>query len=130
MHSNEVASLVQDRESFAKAASAFTPDHIVYSGSDPLFVTDTQEAGFASAWEDHVQKTGRNPKVVAVQGLGVFSAAATEKAAGLALELFKDTIKVAVYSESFGGPLFMTRDKIDFINNWEVERFRSAVSTK
>jgi hypothetical protein len=62
--------------------------------------------------------------------VGVFGAATTEKAAELSLDLFKDTVKVAVYSESFGGPCFMTADKIDFINNWEVERFRSQISTK
>jgi len=62
--------------------------------------------------------------------MGIFAAAATEKAANIALDLFRDSVKVAIYAESFGGPLFMTADKIDFINNWEVERFRSSVSTK
>jgi hypothetical protein len=37
-------------------------------------------------------------------------------------------VKVAVYTESFGGPLFMPPDQIAFINNWEVERYRSKVS--
>ena len=128
MQGGEIAALVKDRASFAPVASAFTPDHIVYAGSDPLFTEAA--AGIQDAWKAHTDKTGRVPKIVAVQGLGVFSAAATEKAACLALDLFRDTIKVAVYTESFGGPLFMTADKIDFINNWEVERFRASVSTK
>jgi len=130
MINKEIAAFIKDRESFYPVSSAFTPDHIVYSGSDPLFSeADTQE-GIKSDWEKHTQKTGRNPKITAVKNLGVFSAAAAEKAAGFALDLFKDTVKAAVYSESFGGPLFMKKDKIDFINNWEVERFRSSVSTK
>jgi rhamnose utilization protein RhaD (predicted bifunctional aldolase and dehydrogenase) len=122
----EIARLVKDRTSFAPVSSAFTPDHIVYAGSDPLFV-ETKET-LRDAWKDHVQKTGLKPKIVAVQGMGIFGAAQTEKAACLALELFRDAIKVSVYTESFGGPLFMTREQIDFINNWEVERFRSQVS--
>jgi rhamnose utilization protein RhaD (predicted bifunctional aldolase and dehydrogenase) len=126
----EIAALVKDRASFAPVASAFTPDHIVYAGSDPLFTGAKTAAAVREAWQNHAQKTGRNPKIAAVQGLGVFGAAATEKASGLALELFRDAVKVAIYAESFGGPRFMTQDQIDFINNWEVERFRSSVSAK
>jgi rhamnose utilization protein RhaD (predicted bifunctional aldolase and dehydrogenase) len=127
---HEIAALVKDRSSFTPISSVFTPDHIVYAGSDPLFTEAKTAAGIREAWKNHVQKIGRNPKIIAVQGLGVFGAAATEKAAGLALELFRDAVKVAIYAESFGGPRFMTADQIEFINNWEVERFRSGVSTK
>ena len=95
-----------------------------------MFTGETTANGIREAWKNHVQKTGMNPKIIAVQGLGIFGAAATEKAANLALDLFKDAIKVSVYAESFGGPLFMTQDKIDFINNWEVERFRASVFTE
>jgi len=130
MRSGEIMSFIKDRESFYPVSSAFTPDHIVYAGSDPLFIEAGSIDVIRNEWDKHAKKTGRNPKIIAVQNLGVFSAAASEKAADFALELFKDTVKVAVYAESFGGPLFMTADKIDFINNWEVERFRSVVSTK
>jgi rhamnose utilization protein RhaD (predicted bifunctional aldolase and dehydrogenase) len=128
MRSGEIAELVKDRMSFAPVSSAFTPDHIVYAASEPLFTPANTNAGIHDAWKKYVDKTGRKPKIVAVQGLGVFGVGASEKAALLALELFRDAIKVAVYSQSFGGPLFMTKDKIDFINNWEVERYRAKVS--
>ena len=130
LQAGEIESLVKDRASFAPVSSAFTPDHIVYAGSDPLFIEANNAAGIRDAWKNHAKKTGRNPKIAAVQGLGVFGAAATEKAASLALDLFTDSVKVAVYSESFGGPRFMTHDEIDFINNWEAERFRTNVSVK
>jgi rhamnose utilization protein RhaD (predicted bifunctional aldolase and dehydrogenase) len=126
----EISALVKDRASFAPVSSAFTPDHIVYAGSEPLFTEANTSAGIRDEWKKYVDKTGRKPKIVAVQGLGVFCVGASEKAAFLALELFRDAIKVAVYSRSFGGPLFMTEDKIDFINNWEVERYRANVSAK
>jgi rhamnose utilization protein RhaD (predicted bifunctional aldolase and dehydrogenase) len=129
MGGGEIASLVKDRSSFAPASSAFTPDHIVYSGSDPLFSEAEDIASIREAWKNHVQKTGREPKITVVKNIGVFGTAATEKTAGLALALFKNTVTTAVYAESFGGPLFMTADKINFINNWEAERFRSSVST-
>jgi len=127
---NEIASLIKDRGTFYPVSSAYTPDHIVYSGSDPLFTEADAPEAVKSEWEKHAQKTGRNPKIIAIKDIGVFCAAVSEKAAGFALDLFKDTVKVSVYTESFGGPLFMKKDKIDFINNWEVERFRSSVSTK
>jgi rhamnose utilization protein RhaD (predicted bifunctional aldolase and dehydrogenase) len=130
MQNNEIAALVKNRASFAPVCSAFTPDHIVYAGSDPLFTEASAGGELRRDWENHVSKTGIKPKIIAVQGVGVFGAAATEKAAELSLDLFNDAVKVAVYTESFGGPRFMTADAIDFINNWEVERFRSAISTK
>ncbi|MDR0497323.1 MAG: class II aldolase/adducin family protein [Treponema sp.] len=126
----ETSAMVAGCASFDPVSSAFTPDHIVYAGSDPLFVESGVEDEIIKAYKEHELKTGRKPKITAIMNLGVFSAAPTEKAANFALDLFKDAIKVAVYSESFGGPLFMTKDKINFINNWEVERYRSSVSTK
>ncbi|GHV88779.1 short-chain dehydrogenase [Spirochaetia bacterium] len=130
----EFARLTADAAGFAPASSAFTPDHIVYSGSNPLFIaiTDGRPLGeqVRDAWNHHLAATGRPPKIAAVQGRGIFGIGSSEKTALLALELFADTAKVAAYSESFGGPRFMTRDKIDFINNWEVERYRSGVVEK
>ncbi|MDR0465331.1 MAG: hypothetical protein LBG94_09515 [Treponema sp.] len=130
MNSKEIARYIKDRPSFYPVSSAFTPDHIVYAGSDPIFTEANTPETIRADWDKHTQKTGRAAKIIAVKSLGVFSAAATQKAAFFALDLFKDTVKVAVYTESFAGPLFMTQDKIDFINNWEVERFRSGVLTK
>jgi rhamnose utilization protein RhaD (predicted bifunctional aldolase and dehydrogenase) len=134
---NEIAALVKDRASFAPVSSAFTPDHIVYAGSHPLFTEASNAAGLAlqvqslrEDWNAHTEKTGRKAKLVAVQGLGVFGVGTTEKAALLAVELFKDSVKIAVYAGSFDGPRFMSDDQIDFIDNWEVERFRSSVSAK
>lgn len=126
----EISKLVKDRASFGPVSSAFTPDHIVYAGSDPFFTDAQSEEAGREAFKNHEAKTGRPPKIAALQGVGVFGLGATEKAAKLALELFTDAIKVAAYSESFGGPRFMTQDQIDFINNWEVERFRTNVAIK
>jgi len=126
----EISGLIKDRSSFYPVSSAFTPDHIIYAGSDPLFTeADTFEAG-REDWKKHVDKFGRAPKITAVRGLGVFGLGATEKAANLAIDLFRDAVKIAAYTDSFGGPLFMEHDKIDFINNWEAEAFRTRVSTK
>jgi rhamnose utilization protein RhaD (predicted bifunctional aldolase and dehydrogenase) len=141
----EAARLVQSAASFAPVSAPFTPDHIVYAGSDPLFVTNAwsfaegetpklnEASKFCSfikpAWDAHLRRYGRPPKTAAVQGLGVWGLGMSQKAAALAAALFEDAVKVAAYTRIAGGPLPMTADKIDFINNWEVERYRTSVST-
>jgi rhamnose utilization protein RhaD (predicted bifunctional aldolase and dehydrogenase) len=124
--SNQIAAFAADENAFRPVSSAFTPDHIVYSGSDPLCVKDA--SGLEHAFKVHAEKTGRIPKIIAIQSLGVFGLANSEKAVDNSLELFRDTQKVAVYSESFGGQRFMPQEMIDFINNWEIERYRSQVA--
>jgi rhamnose utilization protein RhaD (predicted bifunctional aldolase and dehydrogenase) len=124
----ETFALVKDRAAFESVSSAFTPDHIVYAGSDPLFIEDDLKDFRATAMS-RLKMCKRLPKIVAVQGVGVYGIGASEKAAHLALALFADSVKVAVYAESFGGHKFMSAEQIDFINNWEVERYRSQVST-
>jgi rhamnose utilization protein RhaD (predicted bifunctional aldolase and dehydrogenase) len=124
----EIAGFIQDEKSFYPLSSAFTPDHIVYAGSEPLYIEIKKGALPQEAWNKRMDKTGLIPKTVVFQGLGVFGLGNSEKAAQTATELFIDALKVAVYSESFGGPLFMGEEQIRFINNWEVERYRSKVS--
>ncbi len=104
----------------------FSPDHIVYSGHKPLYVESpgdlTREyEAFASAESAH-------PKIVVVRNLGFFAAGPNRKAAESARMLFRNTLEIARYAENFGGPRGMPRSEIDFIRNWEVERFRAKMS--
>ncbi|MDR3114950.1 MAG: class II aldolase/adducin family protein [Treponema sp.] len=121
---------IRDRPSFYPLSSALTPDHIVYAGSEPLFIPVPESPGAGAAgvieeaWEGHLTKTGRMPRIAAVQGLGAFGIGSGEKAPRRALELFMDALKVAVYAQTFGGVCFMSPDQIRFISTWEVERYR------
>ncbi|MDR2314000.1 MAG: class II aldolase/adducin family protein [Spirochaetaceae bacterium] len=123
---NEIAAVVKTPAAFAPVSSAYTPDHIVYAGSNPLFIEKGSD--IEDAWKAHIKKTGRPPKIAALEGVGVFGIGDTKKAAALAAELFTDAVKIAVYAESFGGPRFMTDEKIAFINNWEAEQYRAALA--
>jgi len=116
------------REAFAPLSSSFTPDHIVYAGHEFL-LADTGPAGIAAAWADYVKRNGQAPRIILVQGLGAFACAAKAGAADTAMLLYTDACKVAAYAESFGGASHMSREKIDFIRNWEVEKYRSSVSS-
>ncbi|MDD4302012.1 MAG: class II aldolase, partial [Sphaerochaeta sp.] len=118
----EFAHYLQDENHFQAVASSFTPDHIVYAGFKPLWVEEGQDV--VSAFKQYEAEHGVNPKIVCIQNLGVFSLG--EKP----MPLFVDTVSIAVYTESFGGPRFMDDAMIDFIRNWEVEKYRSSVASK
>ncbi|MFH2113176.1 MAG: class II aldolase/adducin family protein [Spirochaetota bacterium] len=125
----ELARLCTSREIFAAVASPFSPDHIVYAGSDFLFV-DGPVSELEQTYKNFVKHHGRNPKLAAIRGLGIFGIGSNPKSAGLAVDLFRDAAKVAAYTEAFGGPKYMSSEEVDFINNWEVERYRSKISVE
>ncbi|MEI6579485.1 MAG: class II aldolase, partial [Eubacteriales bacterium] len=100
----------------------FTPDHIVYCKAFPLFVNGSEDLEYKFA--EYKQKNGYAPKIVLAKSLGFFAVGQNEKDAKTAQMLFDDAIKVAIYSESFGGPLHMTEELVNFIVNWEVESYR------
>jgi rhamnose utilization protein RhaD (predicted bifunctional aldolase and dehydrogenase) len=87
-----------------------------------LFINGIEE--LADKFVQYVSQYGYQPKIIVAQGLGFLAIGKNEKDAETAKTLFNDAIKVAVYSESFGGSLHMTQELIDFIVNWEVEAYR------
>lgn len=122
MTNRELSNRLASEQSFYSISSAFTPDHIVYSGFKPLWIGEARAKardGIRKACDEFAAQYGVKPKVVAVQNLGAFCDSTKSFA------LFLDTMKVAAYSEPFGGPLFMTADQVDFIRNWEVESYRA-----
>jgi rhamnose utilization protein RhaD (predicted bifunctional aldolase and dehydrogenase) len=129
----ETALRSASREAFSPLSSAFTPDHIVYAGHE-FALAEAGEKGSAgpaeieAAWNDCLGRNGVPPRILVAAGLGAFACAAGAKAADAAMLLYVDACKVAAYAESFGGSSHMTKEKIDFIRSWEVEKYRSSVS--
>lgn len=104
----------------------FTPDHIVYCKAYPLLMPRGSDVLAASKL--YKDKYGFYPRVILCEGLGIICTGENVKQAKTAKLLFEDAIKIAVYSESFGGPRHMTEELVDFIVNWEVESYRSSQS--
>jgi rhamnose utilization protein RhaD (predicted bifunctional aldolase and dehydrogenase) len=125
---NEILNYIQNENEFKKVYSAFTPDHMVYYNHKAMFVEKIDDAEDAA--KGFSEKYGFLPKITAVRGNGVYACGESEKAAQTAAELFCDTVKIAVYAESFGGGVFMPDWLIDFIANWEVESYRKSVAEK
>ncbi len=124
---SELAARLKDAASFIPISSAFTPDHIVYSGFKPLWVDEglfraaDPAAALKRLFSAYEEQYGVIPKSVVVQNTGVFTV--EERA----MILYLDTVRIAAYAESFGGARFMDEDQISFIRNWEVEKYRAKV---
>lgn len=125
-----VMKFISNHEEFEPISSAFTPDHIVYYKPNPLYVeykTDINEQYdfIEKSILDYNKKYGYNPRIIAVQNIGVFSSGNSKKNADTAMSLFHDAVKIAVYTKSFGGHRFLSQSLINFIVNWEVESYRA-----
>ena len=112
--------------SYDPATKSLSPDHIVYAKAKQLAIH--ADADVKELFEKFTAENGYKPKIVFVEGLGMFSCGANEKEASTAQIVMLDAIKVVAYTESFGGVSPMPEFLIDFIVNWEVESYRSKVS--
>lgn len=112
-----------------------TPDQIVYCKSFPMWfapepeeapesITDRLRAGIAV----HRERTGFDPKVVLVAGLGMFTAGDTYAAATTTRQVYKDAIRVMDGARRLGGIRYLSQRDREFIDHWEVENYRRKVS--
>ena len=118
-------------ENQAKIAKPFTPDAIVYSKSNYIFLNDEEpEAVLAEAAEvipAYTSKFGYQPKVFLIKGIGLIAVGDNSAQCDIILDVFEDAMKIAYIAQSFGGAHPMTQTQIDFIDNWEVENYRRSV---
>jgi len=121
-NNNEILRFSQSVESAQPLLFPFTPDHIVYCKAYPLYINGVAE--IEQSLREYESENGYCPKIIIIKNIGFVAIGKNEKDALTAQLLFNDAIKVAVYTESFGGPLHMTKEMTDFIVNWEVEAYR------
>ena len=122
-----------NQQCFSKANTAFTPDDIVYCKAHYLFIpacsTDAEQLESAKAGiAGYLERYGYFPKVLMVEGKGVIAIEENLKSVLNVLEVYSNILKISFLSENFGGPKFMTKAQIDFIDNWEVENYRRKMA--
>jgi len=122
-----------DPKSFLNANTAFTPDDIVYCKAHYLFIPaysdeKDQIKSAKEKIEGYVNSYGYLPKVLAVEGQGVIAVEETLKSVINVLEVYSNILKISFLTDNFGGPKFMTKTEIDFIDNWEVENYRRKMA--
>jgi len=108
------------------ATKSLSPDHIVYAKAKQLAVD--ADGDLTAAFTAFTAENGYKPKLVFVKDLGMFSCGMSENEATTAQAVMLDAIRVVAYAKSFGGVSPMPKFLIDFIENWEVESYRSKVS--
>jgi rhamnose utilization protein RhaD (predicted bifunctional aldolase and dehydrogenase) len=118
---------------FSKVSLPFTPDIIVYCKAGYLYIEDSQTPQMVLDSLKRLlpvfqKKYGYPPKIILIKNHGLIAVEDTPQAAEIALEVYEDLMKVSLYSESFGGPHFLSDDEIAFIDNWEVENYRRKIS--
>ena len=120
--SPQILEFLQDRETARDLMLPFTPDQIVYCGSQPVYVKEATQIEPAD--------TALKEKIIMLENVGVFSLGQTEKEAKTSALIFLDAVKIAIYAKSFGGAQPMTADLIQFIVSWEAESYRQKESKK
>ncbi len=124
----EAQRFLRDPDAAAPLLKPFTPDHIVYCGAYPLLVREARR--LEEAFREREKRDGAAPRVVLIPGVGAFAAGKDRREAQTAALLFEDAVKIAAYSENFGGPKHMTEELIDFIAGWEVESYRKKLDDR
>jgi rhamnose utilization protein RhaD (predicted bifunctional aldolase and dehydrogenase)/NAD(P)-dependent dehydrogenase (short-subunit alcohol dehydrogenase family) len=114
---------------------ALSPDQIVYCKSLPLWVKVAPDASMESvvellnnAVEGYQDEQGFPPQVIAVEGMGLFCAGDTWKAANTVREGYLDAVLVMAGAIQLGGLRAMSLEERTFIENWEVESYRRSVA--
>lgn len=124
-------------EAMKPISSAFSPDHIVYSGHRPCYVNLPEETASPQvlqsevfrAVDDYCLNENAAPKIVVIRGLAAVAVTPTVRKTEIARLLFLNALQIAAYAENFGGSEFMPEGQIDFVRGWEVEKFREQQST-
>jgi rhamnose utilization protein RhaD (predicted bifunctional aldolase and dehydrogenase)/NAD(P)-dependent dehydrogenase (short-subunit alcohol dehydrogenase family) len=116
-------------------AGPLTPDQIVYCKSFPLWIEPAANSTAADlvsklrgAILEHTQKTGSAPQVILAKGLGMFAAGEDFAAADTVRLVYTDAIKVMAGARRLGGVRCMDPGMRKFIEEWEVESYRKAIS--
>lgn len=122
----DLAAFAADDRAFEPLRLPFNPDQIVYAGPGPMRLATLSD--FSEALALYRDRWNRLPGSFLLKGVGAFGLGETEKKADAALALLLDSVKIAIYAESFGGALPMTEELIIFIRDWEVESYRARVS--
>jgi rhamnose utilization protein RhaD (predicted bifunctional aldolase and dehydrogenase) len=133
IESSLIHQFTTNRKSFLKADTAFTPDDIVYCKAHYLFIPayeneKDQIESASTKIAGYVDSYGYLPKVLAIEGQGIIAVEENLKSVLNVLEVYSNILKISYLSENFGGPKFMTKAQIEFIDNWEVENYRRKIA--
>ncbi|MCC8019271.1 MAG: SDR family NAD(P)-dependent oxidoreductase [Rikenellaceae bacterium] len=115
-------------EHFGLVSQPFSPDIIVYCKSQYIYSETADIDSIAAQIRAYTDRNGYTPKVLLIKGIGLVAVGDDARGAQVILDVFLDMMKIAWLAQSFGGEHPMTREQIEFIDNWEVENYRRKVA--
>lgn len=133
-HNSLIKYFYQDKKHFELVSHPFTPDMVVYCKPNFIYI---DEIGTPEQINEELKvkvgaykkEFGCTPKVILIKNIGLIAVDNNSKSADIILDIYQDLLKVSYYSQNFGGPKFLTKAQVDFIDNWEVENYRRARTT-
>ena len=114
---------LKEEATFKAIEKPFSPDHIVYCKAEYLYIENAEN--LTEKFNAFKELNGYAPKIVYLKNNGYFALGDSKKAAETSKDLLLDAVKIASYTENFGGRLPMLQEYVDFIVNWEVEAYRA-----
>lgn len=123
VNNEDIEKYCKDYRSALTLIKPFTPDHIVYCNAYPIWIGNSDN--LKNKIDEYINNYSKPPKVFLFENYCIICVDPDEKKLEIVKKVFEDAVKIAVYSESFGGPLNMSEYLTDFIVNWEVESYRS-----
>jgi len=118
---------------YQKIALPFIPDGILYCNSsfvyaeyngDPAALLDELSVKI----ETYIQTQPKTPKIILIKGIGCILASDNAQGVSTLEDVMNDTCLISMYSGKFGGQSHLTPDQVQFIDTWEVEQYRLALS--
>lgn len=119
--------LSTSRFGFRNIKNAYTPDHAVYCGAHPMYLEDKKY--LEKEYKAYLEQYGKPPKIIVVKSCGFYSLGSNVEAVRLGAQLFADEVRISRYTYNFGEPNPLPDEFLNFIENWEVENYRSKIST-
>jgi len=115
------------------SGSALMPDQVVYCKGMPLWL-DPEESPQASAEAAEALIGGAaagcdTPACLLVDGVGLFAAARDPNSLRAAIATMEASLETLSVAACFGGPRGMSEQAVEYIRNWEAEKFRQNLLT-
>jgi len=109
-----------------------TPDEVVYCLKHGCFLNRSAVTAAAEgdarpvkrAFIEHRKSHGYLPKIVTAADLGLFAAGSSVSDCSNALLVYESAVLAIEKSLAFGGPRFLTNRQAEYIDTWEVPRYR------
>lgn len=111
------------------AVGCLTPDHVVYAHGAPLWLAEVAgeeeiEASLAPQLESVLERQGEPPRTVLVRDLGLLVVDPSPPFLDMTAAATAAALESLLIADAFGGVRGLTPEAAEYIENWEVERFR------